>query len=418
MPKPIPQPIIVGIAVIKFPAPSETFIVTKILGLLDAGLDVQIFAEETSSAWDRFAILNNRQDVRQRLHIGPPLRPLRKVLSTGLLKVLGTFLRHPLALARFVAHNWRHRKSLPMGFLKGIYTRLHFVGQKLDILHIEFDAQAINWIDLKDYLGCKILLSGRGTFQKHSVYDTFPSALKLLFQHVDGYHFISNYLRGNMARLGLPTSVPTWLIEPAIDMRLFTEHPLQPKVSSNRLKIVSVARLAWQKGYEFAIDAVALAVQEGLELEYTIVGEGPYEEPIRFAARQWGLLDNGVIKFMGAVPREVVAKYLSDADMMIHSAIEEGFCNAVIEAQAAGLPVIASDAGGLPENVEDGVTGFIVPRRNPEAMTEKIMLLARDPELRLKMGKAGRERALNRFDLKTQISAFVALYQEMTHAAH
>ena len=88
--------------------------------------------------------------------------------------------------------------------------------------------------------------------------------------------------------------------------------------------------------------------------------------------------------------------------------IEEGFCNAVIEAQAMELPVVTSDAGGLPENVEDGVTGFVVPRRNPAALADKLALLARDPALRRRLGCAGRARATARFDLDRQAEASCA----------
>ena len=77
------------------------------------------------------------------------------------------------------------------------------------------------------------------------------------------------------------------------------------------LRIVSVGRLAWQKGYEFALDAVAELHQSGLPVKYTIVGDGPYREAIHFAARQWGLLQTGVVRFAGAVLRREVVRYLA-----------------------------------------------------------------------------------------------------------
>jgi hypothetical protein len=66
----------IGIFVIRFPAPSETFIVTKVLGLLDAGFDVRIFTAGPSPSWDRFAVLAGRQDVHRRVYCAPPIRPL------------------------------------------------------------------------------------------------------------------------------------------------------------------------------------------------------------------------------------------------------------------------------------------------------------------------------------------------------
>lgn len=401
------------ISVQRFPAPSETFIVTKVLGLLDRGFDVQIFTSAPSSDWGCFQVLAGREDVRRRIHVAPPTDSLRKILTIGLLILLKTLLRHPLEFFRFARHCWKYRKSHPLGFLKALYSRLHFVGHRADVLHIEFDTLALGLTDMTYYLGSKLLLSARGTFQKMSVIDRYPDAPQRIYADVDGYHFISQYLHRNALKLGLNPAVPTWLIEPAIDLTLFTAQQRTSNALGAPLKLITVARLAWQKGYEFAVDAVALVHKAGVPIEYHIIGEGPYREPVEFAARQWGLLQNGIIRFVGAVPREQVVKHLTESDIMIHAAVEEGFCNAVIEGQAAGLPVVCSDAGGLPENVEDGVTGFVVPRRNPEAMAEKIIQLAHDPELRKRMGEAGRVRAQNRFDLNHQIEAFTRLYQEL-----
>lgn len=401
----------IAIAVQRFPVASETFIASKIRGLLDAGFDVQIFATEPGAGADQW-----RDRLHNRLHVAPPLRPSWRVALVGLPRVLITALRHPAAFARFVRHNWRWRRTIPAGWLKGIYTRLHFVGRAVDVLHIEFDSQGLNWADLKHYLGgklgCKLLLSARGTLQRTSLLDTFPDAPTRLFAQADGYHFISEYLRANARRLGLGPGVRTWLIEPAIDLQLFSL-PDAPEAHDN-LRVISVGSLVWPKGYEFAIDAIARVRAAGVPVEYAIVGDGPYREAAEFAARQWGLLESGVVQFVGALPREEVAAWLRRADVMLHAAVDEGFCNAVIEAQAAGLPVVCSDAGGLPENVQDGLTGFVVPRRDPPALAEKLILLARDSELRRRMGRAGRERASNRFDLTGQVAAFVQLYRELT----
>ena len=139
------------------------------------------------------------------------------------------------------------------------------------------------------------------------------------------------------------------------------------------------------------------------------------EESFRFAALQHDLSTTGTVEFLGAVKREEVMQYLSQADLMIHGALEEGFCNAVIEAQAMELPVVCSDAGGLPENIEDGITGFVVPRRDAKAMAERIIFLLTNPEIRRKMGEAGRKRAIERFQIKDQIGKFSAMYESLAN---
>ena len=118
-----------------------------------------------------------------------------------------------------------------------------------------------------------------------------------------------------------------------------------------------------------------------------------------------------VIQFLGAQPREVVREQLDWADVFLHAAVSEGFCNAVLEAQSMQLPVVCTDADGLPENVVDGVSGFVVPRREPQALAEKVTILAADPKLRARMGQAGRERVVNHFQLDVQIEKFDAFYK-------
>ena len=404
----------IGIFVMTFPAPSETFIVTKVLGLLDAGIDVRIFANYPSLHWDKFDILKGREDIKALISYKLPTRPLWKVLTAGLGRLMLKAIRHPGAFWHLVQDSWQHRTETHLSFLQRIYILSLFVGHSLDILHIEFDTQALDVIDVKTFLGCKILLSSRGTFQKTSVLDQYPDAPKFLYRYVDGYHFISEYLRDNAYKLGLSPEVPYWLVKPAIDLSLFkSSNDYVQKSSHETIRLITVARLAWQKGHEFALDAVKKVRTAGIPVEYIVVGDGEYKLAVIFAARQWGLLENEIVKFTGIVPREKVVAYLHEADIMIHAALEEGFCNAVIEGQAAELPVIVSDAGGLPENVEDGVTGFVVPRRDPDAMAEKIVLLAKDPELRRRMGKAGRERALKMYDINAQIQQFITLYQEL-----
>jgi len=397
----VTKPLRIGLFVIAFPRASETFIVTKVLKLLDQGFDVQIFALSAQADWESFAVLEGRQDIRDRVHVAPA-RSLR-----GALQFAGTAARSPTALARLATHRWRHRRDNPSGVVAPLYEQVMFAGCELDILHIEFDYQGINVADLKDYLSCRLLLSSRGVFQRSSTYSA--KARDYLFRYVDGYHFISQALDDNAHRLGLPADVPCWRVEPATDLSLFEPEPRA--LRSGPVRIVSIGRLVWSKGYEFAVDAAAQLRARGIAFTYEIYGEGPYEQAIRFGIREHHL--EGVVRIVRPRPRHEIPAILASADIMLHAAIDEGFSNAVIEAQAMELPVVTTDAGGLPENVEDGVTGYVVPRRDPVALAERLAVLAGDPALRQRFGTAGRARALARFDLERQAEAFVELYRDL-----
>ena len=177
------------------------------------------------------------------------------------------------------------------------------------------------------------------------------------------------------------------------------------------MRLLSVGRLEWKKGYEFALEAVQRVRQAGIEVDYRIVGDGSYFEAVAFARHQLGLTE--VAALCGAMDREGVRREMERADVFVHAAVSEGFCNAVLEAQAMELPVVCSDAGGLPDNVVHGETGFVTRRRHAKEMAERIVELARDAELRQRMGQAGRKRVETRFRLEDQIRAFEEFYRRV-----
>src|SRR6185295_12831029 len=129
--------------------------------------------------------------------------------------------------------------------------------------------------------------------------------------------------------------------------------------------------------------AIELLVKQQVHCEYRIIGDGEYLEAVRFARHRLQL--NGTVHLLGALSSPEIKAHLLWADVFLHTAVSEGFSNAVLEAQAMVLPVVCTDAGGLPENVADGRTGFVVGRRQPEPLAEKLLELARQPALRAQM---------------------------------
>jgi hypothetical protein len=116
---------------------------------------------------------------------------------------------------------------------------------------------------------------------------------------------------------------------------------------------------------------------------------------------------------MGARRAEEVRELLAWADVLIHPSLTEAFGVAVAEAQAMGLPVVCSDAGGLPENVAHEVTGFVVGRRDAIAMADRLVELASDPALRRRMGRAARRRAETVLSADHQLDRFEQLYSAL-----
>ena len=394
-----------------FPQLSESFIVNKFTGLIDKGWDVHIICHQfKKNELKHFPQLLDRPGWKTRVHRTWPVRP--KWLSVLLLPfALATCLAAaPGRCLRYLAKAWRNHN---WNAFKRLYLDLPIILLKPDLIHFEFGATAVGRADLGYLLGCKEIVSFRGYDLNFSGLDQ-PEYYADVWQYADGYHFLGHDLRERGLRRGCPQEKPFTLIPPAIDTGYFapSSEKTHKVISSERpLRILSVGRLEWKKGYEYGFQAVRMLEDKGIQCEYHIVGSGAYLEPLAFTRHKLEL--DSVVSFLGAQPRQRVKEELEWADVFLHSAVSEGFCNAVLEAQSMQVPVVCSDAGGLPENVEDGVTGYVVPRRDPGALAEKLAVLAKSPALRAQFGKAGRQRVIREFQLDDQIRKFEEFYQKV-----
>lgn len=396
----------------QFPTLSETFIVNKVLGLLAQGWDIHIVCGSTPPTyWKQFLSLNNRLDMRYRVHQHWPVRPRWLALALLPLALFWTFLCNPVGCGRYLLVGWR---QVGVDVLRQFYFDARLIELRPQLVHIEFGSLATARMHLKSRLGIRLLISFRGYDLNYVGLDT-PGYYNEVWRSSDAIHLLSNDLWERAQQRGCPISLPHVLIPPALDEALFTPEPRSQTrdvgTKERPLRIISVARLEWVKGYEYALHAVQLLIARGICCEYRIIGQGAHSESIVFARYQLGL--DKVVTLMGALSPERVREQLNWADLMLHAAVSEGFCNAVLEAQAMGLPVVCSDAGGLPENVLNGVTGMVVPRRDPQAFAEALGRLAADGALRRRMSQAGRVRVLTEFRLEDQISAFEQIYRQL-----
>ena len=132
-------------------------------------------------------------------------------------------------------------------------------------------------------------------------------------------------------------------------------------------------------------------------------------EAMRARVRERGI--EGSVRFVGS--RTDVPDLLRAADLFVHPSREEGFSNAILEAMAAGLPVVACDVGGNPEAVVDGETGRLVPPRDPERLAGAMAELISDVSKRKIFGYAGIRRAAEQFSLDRMVEEMGSLYESL-----
>jgi len=404
----------VVLVVTRFPQLSETFIVSKFLGLLDLGWDVHVVCQwSEDEAWEQYPELRDRPDFRRRVHVAWSARPRRAV-----------FWRYPAALAKAATAAPKHLSRylvrtpgmLGAAAFKTLFLDARVIESRPSLVHFEFGALAVGRMYLPEALGAKTVVSFRGYDLNMAGLDE-PDYFGEVFRGADALHLLGEDLWRRAIRRGCPPDTAHELIPPAIDTSFWSQFAVvgrerPPVASGGRLRLVSVGRLEWKKGYEWMLAALPRLQDRGVDAEITIIGDGAYSGAVRLAVHQLGL--DGTTTMAGPLPRAEVRRVLAGADVFVHGAVSEGFCNAVLEAQAMGLPVVTTDADGLPENVVDGVTGFVVPRRDPEAMAEALYRIAADPELRRRMGAAGRERAMRpEFQIGNQVRRFDELYRRV-----
>ena len=191
-----------------------------------------------------------------------------------------------------------------------------------------------------------------------------------------------------------------------------------PRVSTRpdgRFSIICIGSLIEVKGHPHLIEACRLLEDRGLNPRCHLIGSGPDRRRILEQIAAAGLEDDVVMH--GALPRPRVAELMANADVIVQPSVptrrgsREGIPVSLMEGMASGLPVVASRISGIPELVEDGSSGLLVPPGDPTALADALARFIEDPALRQKMGRAGRQRVLEQFDVSRNASRLAALIE-------
>jgi glycosyltransferase involved in cell wall biosynthesis len=173
---------------------------------------------------------------------------------------------------------------------------------------------------------------------------------------------------------------------------------------------ISVARLSAEKDFPTLLRAVPLIVAEIPEFQLKIVGDGSERHRLESLVRELGMTRS--VELLGE--RTDVPDLLRDAGFFVSSSLTEGISLTLLEAMAVGLPVVATAVGGNPEIIVPGKTGYLVPAGNPRALADAMILMCRDQSSWLQMGKSGRDRVAQNFDVHRMASDYEQLYRKLT----
>ena len=391
-----PRPLRILYVVSLFPCWSETFIVREMHALLERGAQLSILSLKPASekiVQERAAVLLDRT-----------LHP--RGAPASVLAFLGLVLRRPLVtlgfVARLVAGLWRQPKVLfnSLGAIcraAGQLRRLRAF--EADLVHAPWATYpaTVAWF-LSRLLGKPFSFTSRA----HDIFvEDHMMAAKLAATSL-AVTITRNNVRHMQRWIDPPGSVPIQVMHSALELDE-TRYSREGRLPH---RLLSVGRLDPIKGFDVLLPALALLRDRGIAFDSVVIGEG--EERARLEAQrdQLGLQDR--VAFVGAKPQAEVRRAMAESTLMVMPCVvtpegnADGIPNVLTEAMAAGLPVISTRVSGIPELVDDGVSGRIVEQRDAAALADAIAALLADPALRDAYAAAGRAKVEREFDVRIE----------------
>jgi glycosyltransferase involved in cell wall biosynthesis len=400
----------VAYLVSRYPAASHAFIQREVEALRALGVEVHTFSIHASAASDLLTA-RDRDAARATFALFPP--HWWALLGAQLL----VLSRHPLAWLRaFRAAARLPGASLPtrMRYLLGAVAvwrecRRRGVGH----VHAHFTSPAADVAQLVGELGRDGDGPSSWSFTAHGtdILDDNPARLAEKIRRADAVVCVSDFGRGRLMSL---VDAMHWeklrVVRCGVDRQwLAAECPASPGQHGGAVRVLTVGRIEREKGHRVLLDALNSLKRRGMTVHWTLVGDGSLRDSLRRRVEDLGL--GGQVVLSGNVGQDRIRSCYLDAHLFCLPSLGEGVPVVLMEAMASGLPVVASQIMGVPELVEHGVSGLLVPPGRPEALADAIEGLARDPGLRRRMGEAGRRRVARDYHSERSAVELRALFE-------
>ncbi len=290
------------------------------------------------------------------------------------------------------------------------------------LMHAHFGGCAAVALPATEALGIPLVVTFHGIDASRTLADrlrtpTLTSQLfllrqKRLMRQADAFLVVANYMRDILLKKGFPEDkVRVHFL--GIDTERFA--PDRPAGPPPPL-VLFVGRLVEKKGAEYLLRAMKRVQEQTPEAELVVVGDGP----LRASLEREAHATLRSVRFLGRLPPDQVvawmnrARVLSVPSIVAASGDREGLGIVFLEAQSVGTPVVTFPTGGVPEAIDDGRSGFLVPEKDVGALAERITALLTDDELWTAMSARGIEWVRERFDIRRQARALEGLYDELT----
>jgi colanic acid/amylovoran biosynthesis glycosyltransferase len=405
----------------RFPVLSEAFILNQITGLIDRGHEVHIHPVNglPKNYTGKVHPVVEEYKLLERTHY-PPTLP--ENITLRFLKAMGLVIKN---LPKGSLNTWQFLNPEKYGHevatLKTFYRTVALLNDgDYDIIHCQFGTLAPIALAYRDagILKGKLITTFRGIDISKYVQEQGEDVYEQLFR--EGEFFLANceFFRSRAIKLGCDAQRIV-VHGSGLDCSKFTFKP-RYFPADGKVRIATTGRLVEKKGIEYAMCAVAKLAATNQNIEYNIIGDGELKSHFEKLIAELNV--GHIVKLLGWKQQREIIEILDQCQIFIAPSVtaadgnQDAPVNTLKEAMAMGLPVISTLHGGIPELVEDGISGFLVPEKDADAIAEKLNYLIQYPEAWERMGKAGRARVEAKYDMNKLNDELVEIYQQMLNS--
>lgn len=391
-----------------FPVLSQTFVIQEIRDHLEAGLDLSVIVlgcERDSST----SLESVHRELRHKTrYLGVPGQKSALLWSFGKMAVAD-----PRAVANSL-NVWRGRRFSDAL----VAARLFALKPRYDVLHCHFGniGRTASIMRRNGLLSGKLVVTIHGFDISKGDYGSATDYYADLFENTDCLLPVSNHWKTKLESLGADSN-KVLVHRMGVDVERL--QPFAPSGRAGTLRLSSVGRFVEKKGHLYSIRALARlkTIRPDLEVSLLLVGDGPLLSQARALAQSLGVKKN--VDFRGSLPHAPALNLMADSDAFILPSVTaadgnmEGVPVSLMEAMALQKPVISTWHSGIPELVENDVSGLLVPERDVDALARAIESFADNPAQRVKLGAAGRSKVERSFNARTLGRELRALYASL-----
>ena len=310
----------------------------------------------------------------------------------------------------------KYRKHLRP--LRLLYAAIPLLGKRqYDIIHCHFGPNGLKGSLLRDIgaIQGKLITTFHGYDMSNYPKEMGDHVYKRLFDKGDFLLPISEYWRQRLIELGCDDK-KIIVHRMGIDCKRFSFIPCRLH-ANGPVKIVTIARLVEKKGVELGISAVAKLAKVTRNIQYNIVGDGTLKEDLEQLIQDLHLGDR--VKLLGWKQQEEIAEILNNSHILLAPSVtskdgdQEGIPVALMESMAVGLPIVSTQHSGIPELIQNGVSGFLVAERDVDALAGRLCYLIEHPEIWPEMGRAGRKFVEDHHDIDKLNDRLVEIYKRL-----